>query len=386
VTSVAVNPRVLIWARGERGLNEITAADKLGITLDELAALESGAATPTITTLRHIASKYEIGFSALLMPEPLPTTSQLKVSDFRTHASGLPVWTPELLAMLDELNELIEGLADLREMAPDDFRFTDMPRATSASDPVAVAAEERKRLGLKLDAQLGLKTDLETFRRFRALVEDSGVFVYVISAGSTNSWRGLSIYDDRKIPVIVINGAEKNNSGKLFTLFHEYYHILLRQSAISDQGRGSPAEANCNRFAAHFLMPASRFVEEAQIVNSGYRDWDLRDAKALATRFHLSISAVAIHLEELGLANEGYGQATINQLAASTAAKPGFVDYYDQMANKFGVRHFRAIFRALDAGIVDKIDAFELTTVQPEYFPKMRSAIAERQAAYGRSS
>jgi transcriptional regulator with XRE-family HTH domain len=82
---------VLAWARAERGLTQEAAAERLGVPLEELQELESGARQPTVGELRNMAAKYEIGFSSLLMPDTLPDSTRLKVEDFRTHKSGR--WT-----------------------------------------------------------------------------------------------------------------------------------------------------------------------------------------------------------------------------------------------------------------------------------------------------
>jgi Zn-dependent peptidase ImmA (M78 family)/DNA-binding XRE family transcriptional regulator len=384
VTAIPVNPRVLVWARSERGLDTITAAERLGITPEELVALEDGEVQPTVTLLRKMAAKYEIGFSALLMPDPLPPSTRLKVSDFRTHMGAGPNWTPELLATLDEINVLIDALADLRDANPHVFRPVQLPRATGGTDPIEVARQERVRLAIPVEAQLGLNSDAEAFRRFRSLVEESGVFVYVITAGDAEDWRGIAIYDEREIPVIVINGGERENGWKLFTLFHEYYHLLLRQTAISDQRSENPTEALCNRFAAHFLMPAAAFIAEARDVNGGHRPWDLKDVKKLADRFHLSVTATAIHLEDVGLTEKGFGFAVMSQIRRGTSRQRSVVvSYYEQMVNRWGGRHFDVVFGALDADVLDQVEAYEITAVKPENFAKMRSAVAERKAAYG---
>jgi len=384
VTAVPVNPRVLVWARSERGLDMITAADRLGMAPDELDALEGGHVIPNVTQLRNMANKYGISFSALLMPEPLPPATRLKVDDFRTVEGGAARWTPDLMSMLDEVNLVIDGLADIRDAAPAEFRAMDLPRATSGTRPEVVAEVERERLKFNVDMQLGMRTPAEAFRHFRTLIEESGVFVYVMAAGTVDDWRGLAVYDERQVPVIIINGDEPKPEARLFTLFHEYYHLLLRLTGISDERGGSATERLCNRFAAHFLMPVDRFTAEARLVNGGHRSWDLRDVRMLAERFHVSLTAVAIHLEEIGLAPDGFGRQVMSMLSRPPRRKGGGgPDYYEKMANRFGSRHFDVVFRALDAGALDRIEAYELTTVQPENFARMRAEVAERRAAYG---
>ena len=102
MTNVPVNPKVIKWARDERGLDLAAAANLLGVPDAELEEIETGARLPSVGELRNIAAKYEIGFSSLLMPEPLPKTTRLKVQDFRTHRSEPENWHTDLLIELDD--------------------------------------------------------------------------------------------------------------------------------------------------------------------------------------------------------------------------------------------------------------------------------------------
>jgi transcriptional regulator with XRE-family HTH domain len=82
MVDVPVNKDVLVWARKERGLTEKEAAKRLKLTTDQLAALENGTKRPTLVILDRIASRYQIPFASLMMPEPLPLLK--RPADFRT--------------------------------------------------------------------------------------------------------------------------------------------------------------------------------------------------------------------------------------------------------------------------------------------------------------
>jgi len=135
---------------------------------------------------------------------------------------------------MDNINVIIDAMADLRDAEPRLLR-AEFPTITTGMNPARVAEDERKRIRLDVQRQAGWRIDAEAFRRFRAMVEAQGVFVYLINASTTDDWRGLAIYDERRIPIIVLNGDETEPGARSFSLFHEYAHILLRQSAISDQ-------------------------------------------------------------------------------------------------------------------------------------------------------
>jgi Zn-dependent peptidase ImmA (M78 family)/transcriptional regulator with XRE-family HTH domain len=385
MTKVPVNPLVLAWARKERGHTLEEAANLLGVAPHDLAKLENGAREPTVTELREIAAKYEIGFSSLLMPEPLAETTRLRVSDFRTRRSLPETWNPDLLAEMDDINVLVDALSDLREADPA-LVATRLPMATTRMNPAAVAAGERRRTGLTVESQNTWGTPAAAFRRFRSFVEEQGVFVYLIRASTVDDWRGLAIFDDRKVPIIVLNSDESEPGARSFSLFHEYAHILLRQSAISDQRSRSKTESFCNKFAAHFLMPGEKFKVAAIVIGHGYRDyWTDGQIRKLSNVFKTSMSAVAIHLENTEMAPDGFYKVKLGEwrLRQQSPKKRPVVPYYEQIANRLGNRHVDTVFDALDAGYLNQIDAYEMLDVQASNFAKLRSEINARRAAYG---
>ena len=383
MTEVPVNPKVLAWARTERGLTLAEAAERLDVPIDELKELEDGTRNPTVGELRNIAAKYEIGFSALLMPEPLPLTTRLTCEDFRTHRGEGTGWSPELLAALDDINVFTDAMADLKQAVPSLFR-SNLPTISYNSDVADAAEAERKRIGFTIDQQVGWSTYV--FRRFRSMIEAQGVFVYVMNVGTTQDWRGLAIMDERGVPFIALNGHEGEAEARIFSLLHEYCHILLRISAISDQRQQGTIEGFCNSFAAYFLMPREYFRAAVRQIGGGFRDnWSDSELKRIGDQFKVSMSAAAIHLERLNLAPTGFYRSKLTEwrVRKPRERSGGKPPYYEQMANKLGNRHVSFVFEALAGGFIDQLDAYEMLDVKPNSFPKLRSEIAERQRAYG---
>ena len=107
----------------------------------------------------------------------------------------------------------------------------------------------------------------------------------------------FSIWDQREVPVIAINASEEEYRYRIFTLFHEYAHLLLRLGGISDENPSNSVERFCNQFAAYFLMPEAIFKQRATEIQPRGDDWSDHHVAQLATLFHVSKSAAAIHLE-----------------------------------------------------------------------------------------
>lgn len=389
MVDVPANGKVLEWARNERHLSLEQAAELLKIDEADLRALETGARQPNIGTLRDMAVRYKLSFASLLMPEPLPPNSTPKVEDFRTFEGKAPDLSFRLQRVLDEVWEQIDNLVDLRESAGDLFPDGQgLPHVKLSASPERIAADERARIGFDIEAQIGIETDREAFLRWRAVLEKNGVFVRVENLGDEDNCRGFAIYDEREIPVIFLNSDETDVDtdyrARTFGLFHEYYHLLLRQNALSDHGRSNRVEALCNRFAAFFLMPRDRFLLECQRLHVEEGNITEGNVRALAQRFHTSMSSVAIHLEELGVARPGLFERLLADWRLRRPRKgQGIALHHQKLANKFGAGFLNLVIQAADRGLLNKIDVLEMTDVKPEFMESVAAEVNARIAAYG---
>jgi Zn-dependent peptidase ImmA (M78 family)/transcriptional regulator with XRE-family HTH domain len=383
MVAVPVNGKVLAWARKERGLTESQAAKLLKLSETELLDLEEGTTKPNLGLLDRMAIQYQIPFASLMMPNPLPDTLRPMLPDFRTHAGQKPEVDHELLTALDVVNMQIEMLVEVREGHPDLFVAPALQDYSKVAKPEDAANTERKRIAPTIDQQIGWAGVSPAFRRWRAIIERQGIFVHLMNIGPENAVRGFAIYDERKIPLALINGDEGETSARIFSLIHEYAHILIRQPGISDQNRKNSTERWCNQFAAYFLMPRDRFKTEAQQIDPT-KTWSDSSIRKIADMFKVSMSAVALHLEDIGLAREGFydqKRALWKPPKPRTGGMP--MPYAERQVNRLGVRHVSVVLDALDKRYINQLDAYELTEVGPKHFDDLRSEIAGRQLEYG---
>jgi Zn-dependent peptidase ImmA (M78 family) len=86
--------------------------------------------------------------------------------------------------------------------------------------------------------------------------------------------RGFSLIREEYPPVIVISSKDAPN-GRIFTLFHEYCHILSGNSGLCipsevvDEGHRD-IEKFCNEFAGNFLVPThhlKKSIKASQVSN-----------------------------------------------------------------------------------------------------------------------
>jgi Zn-dependent peptidase ImmA (M78 family)/transcriptional regulator with XRE-family HTH domain len=383
MVDVPVNHRVLVWARKERGLTEDRAAQLIRLPLNEFKDLEAGHKKPTLALLDRMATQYQIPFASLLMPEPLPDSTRPRIPDFRTHLGQKPAIDHDLLTALDVVNLQIEMLAEVREAHPELLQAPPLPDYSMVVDPEEAANTERARIAPTIDQQISWTGVSPAFKRWRAIIERQGVFVYLMNIGPENDVRGFAIYDERSIPVTLINGDESETSARIFSLIHEYAHVLIRKPGISDQNRKNSVERWSNQFAAYFLMPAERFKTEAVKIDPS-KTWSDTALRKIADVFKVSMSAVALHLEDTGLAREGFYDEKRKLWKPPRPRKGGMpMPYAERQVNRLGVRHVSVVLDALDRRYINQLDAYEMTEVGPSHFDDLRSEIVGRQREYG---
>jgi Zn-dependent peptidase ImmA (M78 family) len=371
---VPVNGRVLEWARNIRGLKIDDAAMLLGVSPDELRAYESGQKLPLVGFLRRVSAKYRINFTSLLMPEPLPI--EKPPTDHRSRRNR-PLSMDTLLA-IEEVTEALQAFEDIAEENKRIVPALNIGRAQISDNPEDIAARERRTFGVTIDEQRAWNDTAQARRKWRLCIEDRGVFTYMIPM-PPNELSGFSILRNG-IGAICVNDRETTEGAKVFTLFHEYCHLLLRQAGISDEGTSSRVEKFCNEFAACFLIPRTPLVDAVR----GFRtpcDFSDDEVRGLAARFRVSNRAMALRLEKTGLATRGfYGRRTApwdlpDEARPRRPQKEVKIDNIKIQIKRFGRLHGKTVVRALKGRIINSVDAYDLINVRPSSLGKFEAAL-----------
>jgi Zn-dependent peptidase ImmA (M78 family) len=372
MAEVPVNGKVLIWARKIRGLSIEAGAELLNVTVDDLRAYESGARKPLVGFLRLMAAKYRINFASLLMPEPLPMLPSPE--DHRTRTSSKPL-SIETLVAIEEISEALDAFED---MADEDSRLVPKLRigtATLDEDPEDVAARERRKFDVSFELQRSWSGRSKARIEWRKRVEAKGVFTYMIPMPD-RELSGFSILRNG-LAAICINDNEPSEGAKIFTLFHEYCHLLLRQAGISDQNDNNRVERFCNEFAASFLIPKTA-LSQAISVATPFEFTDNQIHK-LSARFRVSNRAIALRLERTGLAPRGfYGRRTGPWDVASDpkpfpeGSQPSPVKI---RLKRIGRLHAETVLQAVESRAINSLDASELIGLRVAIFPQLRTIL-----------
>jgi Zn-dependent peptidase ImmA (M78 family)/DNA-binding XRE family transcriptional regulator len=305
---------VLAWARKVRGLTQAEAADELGISEGLLKAIEDGDELPNTSLFNAMITVYKQPESVLLLANP-PNTPPLP-QDYRTSGSRSAKLSPDTRLIIREVQEVQHFISELVNDEPHLMARIDLPRASLDQAPHLIAASERERLGVPLSTQLRW-TPNESFDKWRDWLQSKGILIF-LKKMPWNECRGFSLEGEGLLPAIVVN-SEDVTAARTFTLFHEYAHLLLRQTGICILAPKSRIERWCNVFAASFLAPSEELLDyiKATYPQAGPDyDWPIARLTRLASHFRVSRPFMALRVQELGMAPADYFEQHYNELNA----------------------------------------------------------------------
>lgn len=317
---IAVNPAVLVWARETAGVSVEAAGLYLGQSESVVHSWETGEEKPTVSALKRLAPFYGRPLAALLLSKPRPHRLP---QDFRVVAGSEPLTRDTLLALrrASYVQRVVEEL-DTESPTPDP-----LPRGTDLTPELAdrLALVERERIGVSVDTQSQWRDEYHALREWRAVVEDAGVVVLQASM-KVEEIRGFALAG--KSPVVCLNMSD-SPTARVFSLFHEYAHLLASSSGICDTDAGprsSQAQAEverfCNRFAGAFLIPRVALLERRSTLGPLLGPEPPSDSlfSPHTSRFRVSRQVLWYRMRQLGLIDQELFDSKWGQWAAARLA------------------------------------------------------------------
>jgi len=271
--------------RSASKLSQKSLAVAAGISLPSVKLIESGKASPRMSTITAIATALNAALQDLFVPvRELHTVrfrSNRKMQNRESILATVARW-------LDDFNSLEEITG---ERVP--FKLKNLGRRKSSGDIIKMAECCREALGLR---------STEPIRDICGLLESAGIKVFPIQMGSDGFW-GLSIGEEDNGPAVVVNSWERiSTERKIFSAAHELAHLILHKDAfdVTRQEESEDEERQASLFASHFLMPNESFRKE----------WDeafglhpIDRVLKVKRIFHVSYKTILVRLIENGKAN-----------------------------------------------------------------------------------
>jgi Zn-dependent peptidase ImmA (M78 family) len=381
-----VTPAVLKWARESAGIALEAAAQRLGIAPTKLSAAEDGSGMLTFPQIRKAAAVYKRPLAVFFLSEP-PAT-ELPVADFRRlpGVTGAPIST-ELRIELRRLSRKREIAAWLGD-ADRDWSYVGEITIDAAPPAEVVGNELRKVFGYSEQVRRQWRDDYQAFRWWRTIFENLGTLVFLSRRISVDEMRGFSIAR-APFPLIALNRADSPRA-RIFTLLHEFTHVMLGESAMCDiseddgmDARRRRIEVFCNAVAGETLVPRDELIATDPVRQHprGTR-WADVELQLIAAAFFVSIEVVLRRLLTLDLATideyRAYRARWVRerQAARDTAEPQSWGEKQHEIAMRTqGLPYVRMVLDAMHRDQVTASDVSDFLDMKLDYLNDLELAV-----------
>jgi Zn-dependent peptidase ImmA (M78 family) len=376
--NVSIEPDVLIWARKSIGMSIDAVAKKIkGIainTLKEWEKKDSGV-KPTFAQVEKLSKVYRRPLSAFLLPAP-PKEPPFP-QDFRTFPTEeKQLLKPKTYLAIRKAKRFQYSAVELiRELGEESKKLT--IKANLSDNPETLAEKVRVQFGIKGVTPLTSLTKETALDEWIKLLENNGILVFQISITMNKEIRGFSLIDE-DVPAIVLRRSDET-SAKIFTLFHELAHLLLREGGICDLEESDIShEKFCNHFAGAFLVPEDELLNHSIVkTNMTLREWPENLLRDIARDFNVSKEVILRRLLILGLTTKNYYLKKHREWK-SKYKEPFGRGKKDEIKICIKERGRKYISMALDAyerRRIDEMQAADYLGITSDRIPKIKKAI-----------
>lgn len=292
---VNVNPRLLQWARETAGVELENVAKRLHVRENTIREWEQEGAI-SYSKLENLADFYKRPLAVFFMAD-IPIEPSLP-TDFRAPQKGGLRLSKDVRLAIRQAQHL-QGI--YQETLESQESRKNIGHAFLTETPESLAKKQRERIGITWEMQKKWKSGSDTLKKWIEVFEGENILVFQMGMPS-KELSGFSLSEGDAPRVIVVNSQDAYNR-RIFTLFHEYCHLLLNSGGIcklrgggKEIARDMSLESFCDRFAASFLVPADDFFPRKEVQGVILQTEDDKALRRLSGLFKVSREVILLRI------------------------------------------------------------------------------------------
>jgi len=259
---VSLKPEVLRWARESSGSTIEDSADRIGVSASSYLRFEREESKIRLSQLRKLAKYFKRPITVFLLSDPPsepkpPADFRILPGQHRAFERGTCLAIRKASRLQSVASEILHKLG--RDARPS------VLNAKIFDDPIKVARRERGASGIDITAQFAWQNERSAYRTWRAFLEAKNILIFQLPIPLEDA-RGFSLSEGEPFAIAV--STSDAYRPRIFTLFHEYAHLLLRRPGVCLPGKESQSksleaevEKWCDQFAGEFLVPGEEFLD-----------------------------------------------------------------------------------------------------------------------------
>lgn len=371
---VPISPNTLKWALAESQVDE----NKIRKKFPRISEWLSGDVLPTFNQFKDLSKTLHIPLGIMFLETP-PTVDPIR-SEFRTISNIKGEMSKNLKDTLLDMDFKKNWMSDFRrENGWEKLTFVGIE--SDSSNHSAIKSAFYRYLPITDDWFCSFKTSTDAYDFLRSKLESIGILVMQNGVVGKNTHRTLDLNEFRAFmliddyaPLIFVNRKD-SHTGMIFSLVHEFLHILLGDGDILIGDEVSLInERLLNALTAEILMP-HEFLQ-----NRSFNTYF--DLETTASILHVSPLSLAIRLNKMGLVDNQMvllvRQKMHESLENREKASPGG-NFYATLQSRLPEAFINAVILQAETGGMRYTDAYQLLGVSGKSFQELK----DRMVVYG---
>jgi len=386
-----ITPDVLKWARESAKISVETAAAKVSVTTKRLKEWEDGISQPTIRQAQKLAKLYRRPFALLFLPE-IPKDFY-PLQDFRM--TGSKELTTASIFIIREIQQKQAWISDVYA-ENNEAKLPFIGKFSIQDNPQVVANDILTTLKIN---PAEYKTE-NPIKEWIDAAETNGIFVsrssfiHSFMKLDSDELQGFAIADSYA-PFVFIN-SDDWSAPQLFTLVHEFAHIWIAASGISNgiepeianKEKVNSIELFCNEVAGNALIPnesiskinKSIFIDSDEVFKVA-KTFGVSSFAFLVRAFNLNIISLPVYQNLKEQATKDYQEFLKKEsekkmlLKLKQKIKSGGPNPYLLRLNKNSRLFTQVVLDSLRSGFVQPTQASLLLGTSVNNFHKLEAQI-----------
>jgi len=372
-----INPRMLEWARIEAGMDIESAANRIDVPIEDLKDCEAGNAFLSVAKFREAARLYRRPAAAFYL-DRIPSKLQMPIFRRLPENEGTPL-TPELLLEVRRIIEKRDLAIQLAEYGSE-YAWQFLGSIKSSSDPEEVGMNLRGVLNIPEDFPKKKMERYKSFNYWRSKIEQTGVLVFQVTRVDIGEMRGLSIAK-KPYPTLAVNRKDPPEA-RVFSLLHEFCHMILGKSTMCDVGNHHEDEIFCNHVAGAALVPEVKLQSMVSArKHEPSEEWNENELHQLSSFFGVSREVILRRLLILGKTSpEFYGYKRKKWQHEREGRKPtGFGEKgYQKTLRTEGSTFVKIVLNAHENKAITSNDLSRILGMKLRHLPGLEKLVYEK--------
>lgn len=365
---IQIKPEVVKWAISTSGWDESELISKLNISESTYNEWLKG--NITIKQLEALADKLKRPLAVFFLPKA--PEEKPKPKDYRMLPGKEGKFNKKTILAIRKARYLQGIIQELAINIENDLK----PKITLhkiTDNPWEIARKYRELFIFSVEKQTTeLKDAYKVYSYLREMLEEKNIYSFQISMPIEDA-RGFALSD--KDPKVVVVNSQDEIEARIFTLMHEFGHVLLGETAISltEFQTKDKIEKWCNQFASNFLLPAElatplfsqkkESLTETNTLNTLKRKYKVSKAMLVYNMFNLNF-----------ITQSTYKSILERPVPVKAEGKHKIIDSRTQDQKciaELGHKLPSLVADNMDKGFITYSDALNYLSIKTKYFEKV---------------